>query len=286
MEKRKFRKVTLLGVLALLFRRVASAFGVALSPMLAPWYGTIPGAAIGCGGLLALAVAVLLAVLYFAPPHGHRPQAEAGVAAQIPDTQALTESPNQTATPNAETYLRHTPSNRDQNTLPVRRPDFSASNKNPSEPLDEAKLQADRLQALANGNMGEYNRLINSHRALYAQHGISTCASGFFPQGCSPTSPTGSWDGNVTAVQDDFSQYKPPPKELPGFPGAWRDRPKTRFAGGKRARWRTADGDILEWDYQHGRVEKYNKRGKHQGEFDPDTGQQTKPKNEEYEVEP
>ena len=45
-------------------------------------------------------------------------------------------------------------------------------------------------------------------------------------------------------------------------------------------------GNIYEWDSQHGTLEKYNKRGKHQGEFDPKTGEQTKPKNKKREVEP
>lgn len=27
---------------------------------------------------------------------------------------------------------------------------------------------------------------------------------------------------------------------------------------------------IYEWDYQHGRVEKYNSKGRHLGEFDAD----------------
>ena len=48
--------------------------------------------------------------------------------------------------------------------------------------------------------------------------------------------------------------------------------------GQVRKRWKDPkSGDIFEWDYQHGTVEKYNKRGKHQGEFDPNTGAQTKP---------
>jgi hypothetical protein len=42
----------------------------------------------------------------------------------------------------------------------------------------------------------------------------------------------------------------------------------------------------LEWDYQHGKVEKYNKKGKHQGEYDPNTGEQTKPPEPGREVEP
>ena len=33
------------------------------------------------------------------------------------------------------------------------------------------------------------------------------------------------------------------------------------------------DGTILDWDYQHGRVEKYDDRGDHSGEFDPETGE-------------
>jgi hypothetical protein len=31
------------------------------------------------------------------------------------------------------------------------------------------------------------------------------------------------------------------------------------------------------WDSRHGRLEKYNARGRHLGEFDPDTGVQAKP---------
>lgn len=63
-----------------------------------------------------------------------------------------------------------------------------------------------------------------------------------------------------------------PPKTLPGFPNAKRIKSKSQ-----RKRWRNDDGDILEWDYQHGRIERYNKNGQHKGEFDPNTGNQTKP---------
>jgi hypothetical protein len=45
---------------------------------------------------------------------------------------------------------------------------------------------------------------------------------------------------------------------LPAFPSARKVRGKTWFAGGLRRRWRTADGLILEWDYQHGTVEAYD----------------------------
>ena len=76
------------------------------------------------------------------------------------------------------------------------------------------------------------------------------------------------------------------PRDLPGFPNAGRVRPKTRFGGGLRTRWRDANGDILEWDSRHGRVERYNSRGKHLGEFDAVTGEQLSPPDPTREVEP
>ena len=85
------------------------------------------------------------------------------------------------------------------------------------------------------------------------------------------------------------SAYKPAPKDLPGIPDAKRVKEKTPKQGGfsgKRRRWKDSDGNIYEWDYQHGDVEKYNKRGKHQGSFDPNTGKQTKPPVKGREVEP
>ncbi|HEX2847207.1 MAG TPA: colicin E3/pyocin S6 family cytotoxin, partial [Chitinophagaceae bacterium] len=68
--------------------------------------------------------------------------------------------------------------------------------------------------------------------------------------------------------------YHPAPKTLPGFPDAGqRDFNKES----KRYRWKLPDGSILEWDKQHGEVEKYDKKGKkHQGSYDPDTGEQIK----------
>lgn len=68
-----------------------------------------------------------------------------------------------------------------------------------------------------------------------------------------------------------------PPATLPGFPNASRTKGKTKTRSGLvRARWVDLDGFIYEWDYLHGRVEKYDKRGRHMGEFDPATGTQTK----------
>jgi hypothetical protein len=80
--------------------------------------------------------------------------------------------------------------------------------------------------------------------------------------------------------------YVPPPAELPGFPSAQRARPKTTFAGGLRARWKDADGSILEWDYEHGLIERYDKSGKHLGEFDPADGSQTKKADPARRIEP
>ncbi|RDI26784.1 putative cytotoxic protein [Rhodococcus sp. AG1013] len=66
--------------------------------------------------------------------------------------------------------------------------------------------------------------------------------------------------------------YVTPPKNLSGFPNA---RPAKRL--GHRKRWQDDKGNTYEWDYQHGAIEKYDKNGKHQGEYNPDTGAQTKP---------
>lgn len=84
-----------------------------------------------------------------------------------------------------------------------------------------------------------------------------------------------------------MSPYHPSPETLTGFPEAVRVRPKTASGAGKlRARWKLPDGTILEWDGQHGAVEKYTPQGKHLGEFDPKTGQKTKPAQRERKVEP
>ncbi len=49
------------------------------------------------------------------------------------------------------------------------------------------------------------------------------------------------------------------------------------FVHGER-RWRSDDGKRLyTWDSLHGEVEVFNRRGKHLGEMDPQTGKMTKP---------
>jgi len=82
--------------------------------------------------------------------------------------------------------------------------------------------------------------------------------------------------------------YFPAPKKIEGIPDLTPAKPKTpvQGGGGLRRRWKDKKGNIFEWDSQHGRVEKYNKRGKHLGEFDPASGKQTKPADKTRKVEP
>lgn len=86
---------------------------------------------------------------------------------------------------------------------------------------------------------------------------------------------------------DSRGEVKRPPFVPPAFPDLTRVPPKTSRPGGKlRARWKDTEGNIYEWDYQHGRLEKYDRRGNHQGEYDPATGKQTKPRDPTRKVEP
>ena len=89
-------------------------------------------------------------------------------------------------------------------------------------------------------------------------------------------------------LRGDASGPKQAPTDLPGFPDAKRAKPKTAVQGGGklRRRWIGKDGSIYEWDSQHGTVEKYNKRGKHLGEYDPVTGEETKPADPSRKVTP
>ena len=57
-------------------------------------------------------------------------------------------------------------------------------------------------------------------------------------------------------------------------------------AAGALTRWVDADGNIYERDGRHGTVEKYDPRGKHLGEFDPETGNQRNPGIPNRSVEP
>jgi len=81
----------------------------------------------------------------------------------------------------------------------------------------------------------------------------------------------------VLSVGDQ--NYHPAPKELKAFPDAVKDKSKSSVQGGgaRRKRWKDFKGRIFEWDSQHGAVEMYDKQGKHLGEYNPETGEQTKP---------
>ena len=81
---------------------------------------------------------------------------------------------------------------------------------------------------------------------------------------------------------DHKKAYKPVPADLPGFPGAKRTKSK---AG--RARWNLPNGDIGEWDSQHGEVEVYDKTGKkHKGAYDPKSGEKKKDGDPKRKTEP
>lgn len=83
-------------------------------------------------------------------------------------------------------------------------------------------------------------------------------------------------------------KYIPAPKTLRAFPNARPAKPKTAVQGGGklRARWKDDQGNIYEWDSQHGAVERYNKNGRHLGEYDANTGQMNKGADPNRTVEP
>lgn len=83
--------------------------------------------------------------------------------------------------------------------------------------------------------------------------------------------------------------YIPAPNVLIAFPDAQLVRAKTvsqRKPLKLRKRWKDSQGNIYEWDYQHGTVEKYDRSGKHLGEFHPETGLRLKEPNPSRKVEP
>ena len=81
------------------------------------------------------------------------------------------------------------------------------------------------------------------------------------------------------SVRPGDHRYHVAPLDLVGFPDTFQVDAKSSVQGGgkKRSRWKDKRGRIYEWDSQHGKVEMYDKQGHHLGEFDADTGEQTKP---------
>ena len=73
---------------------------------------------------------------------------------------------------------------------------------------------------------------------------------------------------------------------MPAYPDGRLVRPKTPVANGKRKRWKDSRNQIYEWDYQHESVERYDSRGRHLGQFNPNTGAQEKNADPTRRVEP
>ncbi len=111
---------------------------------------------------------------------------------------------------------------------------------------------------------------------------------GIFTNEMADAPPESGGSADAEPAPPKPGEYIPPPDELEAFPDARLVRSKTLNRGGKkRKHWKDpSSGDILEWDSQHGRVERYSRRGKHLGEFNATTGEQTKPPNPNYRVEP
>ncbi len=93
---------------------------------------------------------------------------------------------------------------------------------------------------------------------------------------------------NIYNRNQIHASYTPPPKVPSAFPKLKIAKRKTTVqgGGGLRKRWKDKDGNIYEWDSQHGTVEKFNKRGRHLGEFDSTTGDQLKPADPTRRVDP
>lgn len=85
-----------------------------------------------------------------------------------------------------------------------------------------------------------------------------------------------------------IGNYIPAPKELKAFPDLRIVPKKTPIQSGEmlRRRWKDSAGKIYEWDYRHGTVEVYDKRGHHLGEFDSENGKILKPADLNRKVEP
>lgn len=90
-------------------------------------------------------------------------------------------------------------------------------------------------------------------------------------------------------AQKQALKHIPAPRQNPsGFPDLQPVKRKTPVQGGDglRKRWKDEDGKFYEWDSRHGTLEKYDRTGKHLGEFDPNTGAQLKGPNFTRRIEP
>jgi pyocin large subunit-like protein len=94
--------------------------------------------------------------------------------------------------------------------------------------------------------------------------------------------PAGTFDPIYIYLNADHKYHVAPrgTPPLPAFPDAKTAKKRTPAKGGGtlRSRWKDSKGRIFEWDSQHGTVEMYDRSGRnHLGEFDPVSGEQTKP---------
>jgi hypothetical protein len=88
-----------------------------------------------------------------------------------------------------------------------------------------------------------------------------------------PSTPSEPTTSSARETPPRHGEYKPAPRgDLSGPIQAERVPSQ-----GGRATWKDAKGNTYQWDSLHGRLEKYNKHGKHLGEYDSATGAQTKP---------
>lgn len=59
--------------------------------------------------------------------------------------------------------------------------------------------------------------------------------------------------------------------------GAYVATLRKAFRKGFRRRWTDENGNIYEWDSRHSELERYNRRGRHTGVIDPETGERIRP---------
>ncbi|WP_298977398.1 colicin E3/pyocin S6 family cytotoxin, partial [uncultured Campylobacter sp.] len=144
---------------------------------------------------------------------------------------------------------------------------------------ERSNINYDRiLNDLENKNIQARSWDKNDHIKIFPKNREEKLPYTQMPQ--SPIKPEltigGGIQGRETGFGENIIGYIPAPKtkDLKGFPGLTKDRRKTPIqgGGGLRKRWKDKKGNIYEWDYRHGGLEKYDKQGWHLGQFDHITG--------------
>nr|WP_220388902.1 colicin E3/pyocin S6 family cytotoxin [[Flexibacter] sp. ATCC 35208] len=96
-------------------------------------------------------------------------------------------------------------------------------------------------------------------------------------------------EGNKGKTPYQQDSYKPVPKEykkdgLPGFPGSSMLPPKSGARPSFDLGEKVPKGWLGEWDSQHGEIEVYDKKGKHQGAWDTETGNENECKQKDNRI--